>query len=288
MVRMARRLSPLVLASLVACGGDRRPQPIPLTGKLLLRYHPSAGAVFRYRLDQMSRFAPDTPSADSGPRSTLELVFTHRIDSAGVRVRVTTTLDSAQVASPMLSPAAAADAARRMRDTRVTAVFDDRQRLLGHDWSALDRLPATVGDQIQLGFRAVAVPLPEQPVGMGDSWTNDVELPFGEYAGGAPITATTRLTVREMRVTAGDTTVRLGVETALPNRPLYFSIGGQPITVRMRGAITGEQLLSITRGAVIEASLVGTMRVNVTGGFLGPQGMAMRVDQQGTMRLVDR
>jgi hypothetical protein len=287
-MRTARRLSPLVLASLVACGGEPRPAALPLTGKLLLRYHPSAGAVFRYRLDQMSRLAPDTPAADSGPRNTLELTFTQRVDSTGDRVRVTTTLDSALVAGPLLSTGAAADAARRMRNTRVTAVFDDRQRLVHHDWSALDRLPASVGDQIQLGLRAVAVPLPEQPVGAGDSWTNDVELPFGNYAGGAPITATARLTVREMSVTAGDTIVRLGVETALPDRPLYFSIGGQPITVRLRGAITGEQLLSLTRGAVIEASLVGTMRVNVTGGFLGPQGMVMRVDQQGTLRLVDR
>jgi hypothetical protein len=287
-MRTARRLSPLVLASLVACGVERRPAALPLTGKLLLRYHPSAGAVFHYRLDQMSRFAPDTPAADSGPRNTLELTFTQRIDSTGDRVRVTTTLDSALVAGPLLSTGAATDAARRIRSSRVTAVFDDRQRMVRHDWSALDRLPASVGDQIQLGLRAVAVPLPEQPVGTGDSWTNDIELPFGNYAGGAPITATARLTVREMSVTAGDTIVRLGVETALPDRPLYFSIGGQPITVRLRGAITGEQLLSLTRGTVIEASLVGTMRVNVTGGFLGPQGMAMRVDQQGTMRLVDR
>jgi hypothetical protein len=287
-MRTARRLSPLVLAGLVACGGERRPVATPLTGKLLLRYHPSAGAVFRYKLDQMSRFAPDTPAADSGPRNTMELAFTQRIDSVGARVRVTTTLDSALVAGPLLSSGAAADAARRMRNTRLTTVFDDRQRLLRHDWSALDRLPSAVGDQIQLGFRAVAVPLPERAVGTGDSWTNEVELPFGEYAGGAPITATTRLTVREMSVTAGDTTVRLGVETTLPDRPLYFSVGGQPITVRLRGAITGEQVLSLTRGAVMEASLVGTMRVTVTGGLLGPQGMAMRVDQQGTMRLVER
>lgn len=285
---IARRLLPIILLALPACRGDRRPAGTALTGKVVLRYHPNVGAVFRYRLEQMSRLAPDTPGADSGARHTLELTFTQRIDSAGSRVRVTTTLDSALVSSPMLSPSAAADAERRVRATRLTAVYDDRQRLLRHDWSALDRLPATLGDQIRLGFRAIALPLPEQAVGAGDSWTNEVELPFGEFAGGAPIKATTRLTVREVRVAAGDTTVRLGVETALPDRPLYFSIGGQPLTVRLRGAITGEQLLSLTRGAIVRASLVGTMRVNLQGGFLGPQGMAMRVDQQGAMRLVDR
>lgn len=283
---LGARLSLIFLMSLAACRGDRRPAARPLTGKVLLRYHPGAGSVFHYRLEQMSRLAPDTPAADSGPRNTLELRFTQHVDSSGTDVRVTTTFDSAQLSSPLLSPANAARAAQRVHDTRITAVFDDRQRLVRHDWSALDRLPATLGDQIQLGFRAVAIPLPEQPVGTGDSWTNEVELPFGEYAGGAPIKAKSRLTVRELSVAAGDTTVRLGVETEMPDRPLYFSIGGQPITVRLTGAITGEQVLSLTRGAVVEASLVGTMKVNVKGGFLGPQGMAMRVDQQGTIRLV--
>jgi hypothetical protein len=280
------RLCLVLLLSPLACRGDRGAAAIPLAGKVLLRYHPRAGAVFQYQLEQTSRLAPDTPAADSGPRNTLALRFTQRVDSSGDRVRLTTTLDSAQLSTPLLSPASAAQAEARVPATRLSAVFDDRQRLLGHDWSALDRLPPTIGDQIQLGFRAMAVPFPEQPVGMGDSWTNEVELPFGEYAGGAVIKATTRLTVRALSVAAGDTTVRLGVETELPDRPLYFSIGGQAITVRLAGALTGEQVLSLTRGALVEASLVGTMKVNVKGGFLGPQGMAMRVDQQGTMRLV--
>jgi hypothetical protein len=285
-MRIVSRLSPILAWSLLACAGDRSSSAVPITGKVALRYHPSAGAVFHYRLEQMSRLAPDTPVADSGPRNTMELMFTQRIDSSAGFVQVTTTLDSASVASPMLSPGSAAAAARQIRATRLTAVFDDRQRLVRHDWSALDRLPGTLGDQIQLGFRAVAVPLPDGPVGTGDSWTNEVELPFGEYAGGASIMATTRLTVQDLSVASGDTIVRLGVETALPDRPLYFSIGGQPITVRLRGAITGQQRISLTRGALIDASLVGTMRVNLKGGFFGPQGMAIRVDQQGAMRLV--
>ncbi|MGH7538045.1 MAG: hypothetical protein ACREMF_05385, partial [Gemmatimonadales bacterium] len=260
----------------------------PITSKILLRYHPPAGAVYRYELDQASRFAPDTVTADSGARNTMTLTFTQAIGTPGADgVPVTITFDSARVTSPMLNPASADDAARQLRGVRLTSVLDDRLQLVRNDFGALRRLPSVVGDQVLLGFRAAALPLPATPVGPGDSWTNQVELPFGQMPGGAPLQAETKVTVREITVTGSDTTVRLGVETRLPDRPLRFEMGGQRMTVALRGAITGEQLFSLTRGAMVHASLGGTMRVNLTGGFFGAQGMAMRVDQQGRMQLVE-
>jgi len=65
------------------------------------------------------------------------------------------------------------------------------------------------------------------------------------------------------------------------------NVGGQPLTVGLKGAITGEQVLSLTRGVVVAASLDGSMHVNVTGGFFGPQGMLVRVDQHGTLKLLE-
>jgi hypothetical protein len=280
----SRRLLVTVVAVLLACKGADKPTPI--TTKILLRYHPPVGAAYHYVLDQTSRFAPEVATADSAAANTLTLAFTQTIEAAAASgVPVTTTLDSARVASPMLSPEAADDAARRLRGARLTSVFDDRLRLVRNDFSALNRLPSIVGEQVLLGFRAAVVPFPEQPVGPGDRWTNEVELPFGQIPGGAPITATTTLTVREIIVTGSDTTVHFSVETSLPERPLRFTMGGQPITIAVRGAITGEQLFSLTRGTAVSASLGGTIRVNVTGGLFGPQGMALRVDQQGTIEL---
>ena len=278
-----RSLVAMVAVSLACKGADK---PTPITTKILLRYHPPVGAAYHYVLDQTSRFAPETPTADSAAANTMTLAFTQTIEAAAVSgVPVTTTLDSARVASPMLSPEAADDAARRLRGARLTSVFDDHLRLVRNDFSALNRLPSIVGDQVLLGFRAAATPFPEQPVGPGDRWTNEVELPFGQIPGGAPITATTTLTVRGIVVTGSDTTVHFSVETSLPERPLRFTMGGQPITIAVRGAITGEQLFSLTRGTVVTASLGGTIRVNVTGGLFGAQGMALRVDQQGTIEL---
>ena len=280
----SRRLLVAMVAVSLACKGADKPTPI--TTKILLRYHPPVGAAYHYVLDQTSRFAPETATADSAAANTMTLAFTQTIEAAAVSgVPVTTTLDSARVASPMLSPEAADDAARRLRGARLTSVFDDHLRLVRNDFSALNRLPSIVGDQVLLGFRAAAVPFPEQPVGPGDRWTNEVELPFGQIPGGAPITATTTLTVREILVTGSDTTVHFSVETSLPERPLRFTMGGQPIIIAVRGAMAGEQLFSLTRGTAVTASLGGTIRVNVTGGLFGPQGMALRVDQQGTIAL---
>jgi hypothetical protein len=278
-----RSLVAMVAVSLACKGADK---PTPITTKILLRYHPPVGAAYHYALDQSSRFAPETVTADSAAANAMALAFTQTIGAAaGGGVPVTTRLDSARVTSPMLSPEAAEDAVRRLRGVRLTSVFDDRLRLVRNDFSALNRLPSIVGDQVLLGLRAAATPFPEEPVGSGDRWTNQVELPFGRIPGGQPITAATTLTVREILVTGSDTTIRLSVETTLPERPIRFTMGGQPITIALRGSMTGEQLFSLTRGAPVTASLAGTIRVNVTGGLFGPQGMALRVDQQGTIEL---
>jgi hypothetical protein len=277
------------VVAVMACKAEERPaSTVPITTKILLRYHPPAGASYVYVLDQTSRIAPDTFATDTVNQNTLHLVLRQTIGAAvsGDSVAVTATLDSGLVSSPMLSPTAAQDAARRLRGVHLTAVFDDRQRLIRDDWSGVRRLPGIVGDQLQLVFRAAALALPEDSVKTGDSWTTTVVLPFGQVAGGAPLIAKTKVQVRELSVRAGDTIARLGVETGVPDRPLRFTFGGQAISVTLSGTITGEQLFSLTRGTLVDANLGGTMLVRVTGGMFGARGMTMRVDQQGVMRLV--
>lgn len=268
----------------VACKGAERP-PTPITTKIVLRYHPPAGAVYRYVMDQTSSFGPDS-GADTGGVNTLRMAFTQKVgapDPDGVPVTVT--FDSSTVESPMLNPDAAQQAVERLQGVHLTTVYDDHLRPVHNDVSSLSGLPPLVRDQMQVGFRAAALALPDQPVGLGDSWTNETELPVGAI-GGAPLTVHTKVTVREISVSQGDTTVRLGVETALPAEPIQFSFGGQQFTVALKGAITGEQTLSLTRGAVVAANLGGTMHVGVSGGFFGAPGMKVRVQQQGTLKLV--
>ncbi len=268
----------------VGCKGAER-APTPITTKITLRYHPPAGAVYRYLMDQTSSFGPDS-GADTGGVNTMRIAFMQTVgtpDADGVPV--TFTFDSTRIESPMLNPEAARQAAERLNGFHLTTVYDDHLRPVHNDVSSLSGLSPLVRDQLQVGFRAAALALPEQPVGPGDSWTNETELPVGAI-GGAPLTVHTKVTVREISVSSGDTTVRLGVETALPPEPMRFSFGGQQFTVALKGAISGEQLLSLTRGAVVNAVLGGTMHVAVSGGFFGAQGMKVRLQQQGTLKLV--
>jgi hypothetical protein len=279
------RIALLVAAVLaVACKGAERP-PTPITTKIALRFHPPAGAVYHYVMDQTSSFGPDS-GADTGGVNSMRIVFTQTVgapDAGGVPV--TFTFDSTRVESPMLNPAAAEQAAERLREVHLTTIYDDHLRPVHNDVSALAGIPPLVRDQMQVGFRAAALALPDQPVGPGDSWTNETELPVSAI-GGTPLTVHTKVTVREISVSRGDTTVRLGVETALPSEPMKFAFGGQQFTVALKGAITGEQTLSLTRGAVVSAALGGTMHVGVSGGFFGVPGMKVRVQQQGTLKLV--
>jgi hypothetical protein len=283
------RVACLLLVVAAACKGTERPVAIPLTAKIPLRYHPAPGAVFHYWLEQSSRFAPDTAAAaDSATATTMTLAFTQQIGArSGDGYPLTVTLDSSTVASPMLDPQAAAAAAGRLRGITLTGVLDDRLRFVRTDLSGLAGLPPIVREQVQLGIRAAALPFPDQPVGPGDRWTNQTELPFAQLAGGTPFTVESRITVRGITVTGADTTVQLGVETGLPDRPLQFNFGGQLVTVTLRGGITGEQVFSLTRGAVVSGALGGTVHLNVTGGFFGTQGMAMRVEQRAATRLVE-
>ena len=279
----------LLLAVALACKGREQPATL-VTTRIPLRYHPPAGAVYHYVLEQTSRFAPDTATvADSATLTSMMLAFSQAVGArAADGIPVTMTLDSSGVASPMLSPAAAAAAAAELRGLRLTAVFDDHLRLVRNDLSSLDRLPVLVREQVQLGVRAAALPFPDQAVGAGDGWTNETELPFAQLASGSPLTVASRITVRSISVARGDTTVLLGVETVLPERPLQFNFGGQAVTVTLRGGITGEQVFSLTRGAVVSGALGGTIHLNVTGGFFGTQGMAMRVEQHAATRLVEK
>jgi len=268
----------------VGCKGAERPHT-PITTKIALRFHPPAGAVYHYVMDQTSSFGPDSGS-DTGGVNSMRIAFTQTIGAADADgVPVTFTFDSTRVESPMLNPAAADQAAQRLREVHLTTIYDDHLRPVHNDVSALSGIPPLVRDQMQVGFRAAALALPDQPVGPGDSWTNETELPVSAI-GGAPLTVHTKVTVREISVSRGDTTVRLGVQTALPAEPMKFAFGGQQFTVALKGAITGEQTLSLTRGAVVSAALGGTMHVAVSGGFFGAPGMKVRVQQQGTLKLV--
>jgi hypothetical protein len=138
------------------------------------------------------------------------------------------------------------------------------------------------------GVKAMVFALPEQPVGPGDSWTVATDLPVGQLPGVSGAGASrTRLTVKEIRVARGDTTVLLDVETTFPGDPITLSIAGQPATLRLSGSLAGDQVFSLTRGVVVSGAMRGTMKMNVSGGPLGRQGMVLSSVTETSLRLAD-
>ncbi len=134
--------------------------------------------------------------------------------------------------------------------------------------------------------KAMAFPLPERPVGVGDSWTSENELPLGDQLNAsAPIKSKTKLTVKQIQVAGTDTSVLLAIETIFPGEPIKVTRQGQQITMRLSGGLTGEQTYSLTHSAQTRATMGGVMRVNVKSGPAGQREMTMAMTQRSSLQL---
>ncbi len=273
-----RYLAVLLLA--VACrGGDR-----PVEGKLTLRYHPPKGAVYSYALEQHNTMTMESgPFSGMGPQ-TLALImhFTQAVTGpaadSGVGVRIT--FDSTRMEAPGMPAAMMEQAMARLRGTSAAIVFDDRMRMLHATPSDSVGIPPEMGTAI----KAMAFALPEAPVGRGDTWTVETELPLGQVPGmKAP--GRTTLTVKDIQVSGGDTTVVLGVETTFPGDPIEMHIQGQRALLHLGGGLSGDQVFSLTRGTAVSGTMKGKLKMNLSGGPLGPQGMALSADTDMSLRL---
>jgi len=274
---------------LVGCG-DRS---APITGKVMLRYHPPTGAVYHYAVEQRNTVNMESgllAGAGGGAQQlTTRLHFTQAITgpvAGGIQVRIT--FDSTHVEAPGMAPDIVGRDVGRVPGLRSTMLLDERQHIVraGFDTVPGAQPPPALAYQLAAGVKAMSFTLPEEPVGPGDSWTIATELPIGEFPGvsGAGLSRTT-LTVREFSVAGGDTTVLLAVATTFPADPIRLNFAGQPATLHLSGSLSGDQLFSLTRGAVVRGAMKGTMRIKVTGGLLGGQGMTLSGATETTARL---
>jgi hypothetical protein len=190
-------------------------------------------------------------------------------------------------------PGVSADAIARelakMRGLRSTVVFDERAQILRTDFVQQQNLTPEMRNQMAAGIKAMTFSFPEQPIGRGDSWTVSTELPPNELPGtdaskaGA---ARTTLTVREIRVEGADTSVVLDIKTQFPTGPVHLTFVGQPATLTMTGELSGNQQFSVTRGAVLGATLKGEMTMNVAVNALRAQSMVMVSETENTLHLL--
>ncbi len=247
-----------LLATIGGCrGGASGP-------KVTLRYHPPAGAAYHYALDQQNAMRFEGGPMGAVPEQTfrMRMYYTQLVKGpAPGGVAVTVTFDSTSLDAPGMGAGAMRPALDRMRGMRSDVVYE-----------------------------AMAFPLPEGPVGVGDSWVAEHELPLGRQALNAsrPLKSLTRITVKEIQIAGADTSVVLGIETHFPDEPITLTQqgeGGAPQTgtLRLSGSLSGEQVYSLQRSAQVRAMMGGTIKMK--SGSAGQPETTMAMTQQTSLQL---
>ena len=193
---------------------------------------------------------------------------------------MTMTFDSTSIEAPGMGAGAMQPALDRMRGMKSAVVYDDRMRVLSAAFTGLAGAPSPVTDQMAASLKSMAFPLPEGPVGIGDSWITEHELPLGQLNASKPIKSRTKLTVKDIQVTGVDTSVLFIVETNFPDEPIEVAQQGQRVTMKLSGSLAGEQVYSLARSANVRSSMGGTMKINVG-------GMTMALKQRTSLQLAE-
>ncbi len=270
------------LLTLLACRGSSGP-------KVTMRYHPPAGASYHYALEQQNAMRVEGGPMAAMPEQTFTMhIYYTQVVTGPTKggVGVTTTFDSTTLEAPGMGAGAMQPALDRMRGMRSEMVYDERMQVLSAAFSGMAGAPSPVTEQMGTSVKAMAMRLPEAPVGVGDSWTSEQELPLGQQLNPSkPIKSRTRLTVKEIQVAGPDTSVLLTVETSFPGDPIEVTQQGQHVTMKLSGGLSGEQVFSLTKSVPVRATMGGTMKINVRGQQQGEMTMAMR--QQTSLQLAE-
>jgi hypothetical protein len=256
--------------------------------KLTLTYHPPAGAVYHYSLEQYFDISFEGSAMAQMPdqQMTMRVQFTQTVGgpvSGGIAVTVK--LDSTTLDSPMKAANVYRPALEGIRGLTSAMVYDDRMNVVHSELISAGAKPSPLAEQFGKNLKEAAFPLPSHSVGVGDSWTAEIEAPLQQVTSGAPLKATTKLTVKEIDTAGPDTTVRVALETTFPSEPIKVLQDGQVLTLKLSGSLTGDQVFSVSRGAVLRSSRSGTVRINMKGATMGADGTTVTAKQSTALEL---
>jgi hypothetical protein len=287
----AARILARAAALLAMIGGCRGGASGP---KVTLRYHPPAGAAYHYALEQQNAMRIEGGPMGAMPEQTfrMRMYYTQLVTGpAHGGVAVTVTFDSTSLDGPGMSAGAMRPALDRMRGMRSDVVYDDRMHVLSAAFTGLTGAPSPVTEQLGSSMKSMTFPLPEGPVGIGDSWVAEHELPLGQaLSASRSLKSRTKITVKEIQIAGADTSVVLGIETSFPNEPITLTQPGeggasQTGTLQLSGGLSGEQVYSLRRSAQVRAMMAGTIKMK--SGAAGRAEMTMAMTQQTSLRLTE-
>ena len=278
-MRAVRVLAVAGLGVMAACGD--RPT-------INLRYAPAAGSSFRYMLEQDLEMHLEGDTAGSKVQQALgiRIHFVQTVQGpaeGGTEVHLR--VDTVWMSSPEIPREVMQNAGRMLQGLTTAIVFDTRMRAVSQRVADPGGASERDAAMVSSSLRGASVPLPEGPVRIGESWTVEMPAPSGQVPGlTQPLMLKTRLKLQGLRVEGTDTIVTMKYETAFPREPIPISLDG-PGTLEIVGTLTGEQVYSMGRHALVNSTMGGSVRTTTKGAGLGENVVV--VDQRMRMRLVE-
>ena len=283
---MNQRHAAVLVLAVAACGGGGGGP------KVALRYHPPAGAVYHYALEQRTNVSMQSgPLAAMGNQQLfMRIHFTQTVTGpteGGTEVAVV--FESMTMEIPGVSPDLIARELAKMNGLRSTIVYDERGKVVRSNFVPAPGVSPDLTKEMATGVQSMTFGFPDQPVGHGDSWTITTELPLPQVPGtnaAKPGPAKTTLTVREIRIAGSDTSVVLDIKTAFPSGPIQVTSGGQSGTLKLAGDLAGHQQFSISRGAILDGTIKGSTKMHISTAMFGSKGLDMLTDTESSIFLL--
>ncbi len=269
---MNQRHAVVVSLAVAACGGGGGGP------KVVLRFHPPAGAVYHYALEQRTQVGIESgPLAAMGKqRLFMRVHFTQTVKGpteGGTEVDVL--FESMEMEIPGVSPDRIARELAKMNGLRSTIVYDQSGKVVRSNFEPAPGVPPDLTKQMSNGVQAMTFGFPDHPVGKG---TN------ASQAGPAKTT----LTVREIRITGADTAVVVDIKTTFPSGPIQVNSSGQTATIKIEGDLAGHQQFSISRGAILDGTIKGSTKMHLASALFGSKGMDMLTDTESSIFLLPK
>jgi len=146
-------------------------------------------------------------------------------------------------------------------------VYDDRMIPISmhvNDPTGVSAQDQEAPNALRSAAHSFLFPLPREPLGKGETWRAADELPLPGLTGAAPVQVQYELTVKDVVVNGGDTSVVIGIATTFPDTPLPMNVQGVQLQGKLTGAATGEETFSLTDGALVTGTMDGNVKVEMT------------------------